>query len=50
MVIGGLIDTGMTIYLEEIYGLSALGASLVFLGLVAPSFMVSPRSLLLDIL
>ncbi|GAA5865619.1 hypothetical protein JCM3774_002073 [Rhodotorula dairenensis] len=41
-VVGALQDTGMTLYLEEEYGLSAFGAGLVFLGFVVPTLFVSP--------
>ncbi|BGP15368.1 hypothetical protein JCM10213v2_003336 [Rhodosporidiobolus nylandii] len=41
-IVGGLLDTGMTIYLESEYGLSSLGAGLVFLGVVVPTFFASP--------
>lgn len=34
-------DTGMTLNLENFYGLNSLGAGLVFLGLVIPTFFVS---------
>jgi len=39
-ILGGLLDTAMTIHLSEIYGLSSLGAGLVFLGAVVPTFIV----------
>lgn len=39
-VVGALQDTGMTLYLEEEYGLTAFGAGLVFLGFVVPTFFV----------
>ncbi|GAA5863358.1 hypothetical protein JCM3774_005264 [Rhodotorula dairenensis] len=41
-VVGALQDTGMTLYLEEEYGLTAFGAGLVFLGFVVPTFFASP--------
>lgn len=41
IIAGGLQDTGLTIYLEEEYGLSSFGAGLVFLGIVVPTFFVS---------
>ncbi|GAA5976189.1 hypothetical protein JCM11641_001076 [Rhodosporidiobolus odoratus] len=41
-IVGGLLDTGMTIYLENEYGLSSLGAGVVFLGVVVPTFFASP--------
>ncbi len=31
-----------TLYLEELYGLTALGAGLVFLSLIVPTFFASP--------
>lgn len=43
-ILGGLLDTAMTIHLSEIYGLSSLGAGLVFLGAVVPTFIGSPLS------
>ncbi|BGO98782.1 hypothetical protein JCM10021v2_002443 [Rhodotorula toruloides] len=42
IIAGGLQDTGLTIYLEEEYGLSSFGAGLVFLGIVVPTFFGSP--------
>lgn len=39
-VVGALQDTGMTLYLEEEYGLTAFGAGLVFLGFVLPTLVV----------
>ncbi|BGP24065.1 hypothetical protein JCM10295v2_002966 [Rhodotorula toruloides] len=42
IIAGGLQDTGLTIYLEETYGLSSFGAGLVFLGVVVPTFFGSP--------
>ncbi|GAA6036084.1 hypothetical protein JCM8097_006605 [Rhodosporidiobolus ruineniae] len=41
-IVGSALDTAMTIYLETKYGLSSLGAGLVFLGVVIPTFFVSP--------
>lgn len=41
IIAGGLQDTGLTIYLENEYGLSSFGAGLVFLGVVVPTFFVS---------
>lgn len=35
-----LTDTGMTLWLQQQYGLDALGAGLVFIGAVVPSFVV----------
>ncbi|GAA6020653.1 hypothetical protein JCM10207_007811 [Rhodosporidiobolus poonsookiae] len=43
-IVGGLFDAAMTIYLETEYALSSLGAGLVFLGVVAPTFVASPLS------
>jgi hypothetical protein len=37
---GGMLDTAMTIFLETQYGLNSLGAGLVFLGIVVPTFFV----------
>ncbi|BGO90957.1 hypothetical protein NBRC10512v2_003217 [Rhodotorula toruloides] len=42
IIAGGLQDTGLTIHLEEEYGLSSFGAGLVFLGIVVPTFFGSP--------
>ncbi|GAA5904707.1 MFS transporter [Sporobolomyces salmoneus] len=42
IVFGGLIDSAMTIYLSEEYGLNSLGAGLVYLGAVVPTFFGSP--------
>ncbi|GAA5882701.1 hypothetical protein JCM16303_006552 [Sporobolomyces ruberrimus] len=41
-ILGGLLDTAMTIHLSEVYGLNSLGAGLVFLGAVIPTFFGSP--------
>lgn len=41
-IVGALQDTGMTLYLEEEYGLTSFGAGLVFLGFVVPTFFASP--------
>jgi hypothetical protein len=48
VALGGILDTGMTLWLNQQYGLDALGAGLVFLGAVVPSIFVrlspfSPR-------
>ncbi|GAA5859798.1 hypothetical protein JCM8547_007033 [Rhodosporidiobolus lusitaniae] len=43
-IVGGMLDTGMTIYLENEYGLDSLGAGLVFLGTVVPTFFASPAA------
>ncbi|SCZ90569.1 BZ3500_MvSof-1268-A1-R1_Chr9g10882 [Microbotryum saponariae] len=42
ITLGGLLDTGMTLHLNDIYGLDSLGAGLVFIGLIVPSFVASP--------
>ncbi|KAK4048805.1 hypothetical protein OIV83_004571 [Microbotryomycetes sp. JL201] len=42
IAIGGLIESGMTLKLEEHYGLSSLGAGLAFIGLVVPTILASP--------
>lgn len=42
IVIGALLDTGMTLYLNERYGLNAEGAGLVFIASVVPAFIASP--------
>lgn len=39
-------DTGMTLYLNERYGLNAEGAGLTFIAIVAPAFIVRPLLLL----
>lgn len=41
-IVGALQDTGMTLYLEQEYGLTSFGAGLVFLGFVVPTFFASP--------
>ncbi|GAA5937151.1 MFS transporter [Sporobolomyces koalae] len=41
-ILGGLLDTAMTIHLSKLYGLNSLGAGLVFLGAVIPTFIGSP--------
>ncbi|GAA5908941.1 hypothetical protein JCM6882_004950 [Rhodosporidiobolus microsporus] len=41
-IFGSLLDTGMTLYLETTYHLTSLGAGLVFLGAVIPTFFASP--------
>ncbi|GAA5829780.1 hypothetical protein JCM11251_007876 [Rhodosporidiobolus azoricus] len=43
-IFGSLLDTGMTLYLETTYSLTSLGAGLVFLGAVIPTFFASPLS------
>lgn len=43
LALGGLIESGMTLRLEEHYGLNALGAGLVFIGLVVPTIIVRSR-------
>lgn len=45
IVFGGLLDSAMTIYLSNQYGLNSLGAGLVYLGAVVPTFFVSSRAL-----
>jgi hypothetical protein len=42
IVLGGLLDTGMVLWLQYEYGLDSLGSGLVFIGAVAPSFFVRP--------
>lgn len=42
LTFGGLLDTGLTLYLQEFYGLGSLGAGLVFLSLIIPTFFASP--------
>ncbi|KAI5475475.1 MFS multidrug transporter [Pseudohyphozyma bogoriensis] len=42
IVLGGTLDTALTLWLEHQYGLNSLGAGLVFLGAVVPSFVASP--------
>ncbi|GAA6018444.1 hypothetical protein JCM11491_007000 [Sporobolomyces phaffii] len=42
LILGGMLDTAMTIHLSEVYGLRSLGAGLVFLGAVIPTFFGSP--------
>ncbi|KAI5474614.1 hypothetical protein MNV49_002746 [Pseudohyphozyma bogoriensis] len=41
-VIGGTLDTGLTLWLENEYHLSSQGAGLVFLGAIVPIMFVSP--------
>ncbi|GAA5994605.1 MFS transporter [Rhodotorula paludigena] len=43
-IFGGLLDTSMTLRLEEAYGLDSMGAGLVFLAAVVPAFIGSPLS------
>ncbi|GAA5935477.1 hypothetical protein JCM1841_003906 [Sporobolomyces salmonicolor] len=43
-ILGGLLDTSMTLHLNNAYGLSSFGAGLVFIGAVAPTFIGSPLS------
>lgn len=40
VVAGGLCDTGLTLWVKQQYGLDSMGAGLVFLGIVVPSFFV----------
>ncbi|GAA6063016.1 hypothetical protein JCM10212_001795 [Sporobolomyces blumeae] len=42
LIVGALLDTAMTIHLNKVYGLNSLGAGLVFLGTVIPTFFGSP--------
>ncbi|KAM0748071.1 MFS general substrate transporter [Meredithblackwellia eburnea MCA 4105] len=42
IILGGVLDTGMTLWLQHQYGLSSLGAGLVFIAAVVPSFFASP--------
>ncbi|KAK4704865.1 hypothetical protein P7C70_g1339, partial [Phenoliferia sp. Uapishka_3] len=42
LVLGGMLDTGMTLWLQHQYSLSSLGAGLVFIAVVVPSFFASP--------
>ncbi|GAA5827163.1 hypothetical protein JCM3770_000341 [Rhodotorula araucariae] len=42
IVAGGLQETGLTLWVEEQYGLNSEGAGLVFLGVVVPTFFGSP--------
>ncbi|GAA5891616.1 hypothetical protein JCM5296_005485, partial [Sporobolomyces johnsonii] len=42
LILGGLLDTSMTLHLYDAYGLSSFGAGLVFIGAVAPTFIGSP--------
>ncbi|KAM0792095.1 hypothetical protein ACM66B_004799 [Microbotryomycetes sp. NB124-2] len=42
IAIGGLVESGMTLKLEDHYGLSSLGAGLAFIGLVVPTILASP--------
>lgn len=39
-IAGGLQDTALTLWVEQQYGLNSLGAGLVFLGIVVPTFFV----------
>ncbi|KAM0755934.1 MFS general substrate transporter [Meredithblackwellia eburnea MCA 4105] len=41
-VIGGLLETCMTLWLEQEYHLTSLGAGLVFIAIVVPPFFGSP--------
>ncbi|GAA5856359.1 hypothetical protein JCM9279_005738 [Rhodotorula babjevae] len=41
-IAGGLQDTALTLWVEQEYGLNSLGAGLVFLGVVVPTFFFSP--------
>ncbi|BGP39393.1 hypothetical protein JCM10449v2_003331 [Rhodotorula kratochvilovae] len=41
-IFGGLLDSSMTLKLEEAWGLDSMGAGLVFLGVVCPAFIGSP--------
>ncbi|GAA5925976.1 hypothetical protein JCM3775_005166 [Rhodotorula graminis] len=43
VVAGGLCDTGLTLWVKQQYGLDSMGAGLVFLGIVVPSFFISDR-------
>lgn len=40
IVIGGLMDSGLTLWVKQEYGLNSSGAGLVFLGVVIPTFFV----------
>ncbi|ORY87390.1 major facilitator superfamily domain-containing protein [Leucosporidium creatinivorum] len=42
ITLGGLLDSAMTLYLENQYGMNSLGAGLTFMGLVVPTLFVSP--------
>ncbi|GAA5906007.1 hypothetical protein JCM8208_006316 [Rhodotorula glutinis] len=42
VVAGGLCDTGLTLWVKQQYGLDSMGAGLVFLGIVVPSFFGAP--------
>lgn len=42
IVIGGLMDSGLTLWVKQEYGLNSSGAGLVFLGVVIPTFFVRP--------
>lgn len=43
-VVGGIYDTGMVLWLHHRFDLDSLGAGLVFLGAVLPSFIASPAA------
>lgn len=42
VTLGGLLDSGMTLNLEEVYGLNSLGAGLCFFALIIPTIFASP--------
>lgn len=42
IVLGGTLDVGMVLWLEHQYRLSSLGAGLVFIGAIVPSFFAGP--------
>jgi Na+/melibiose symporter-like transporter len=44
ITLGGLLDSAMTLYLEDTYGMNSLGAGLTFMGLVVPTLFVSPMA------
>lgn len=42
ITLGGLLDTSMTLYGQEFYGLSTMGVGLIFLSAIVPTIFVSP--------
>lgn len=42
VTLGGLLDSGMTLNLEYVYGLNSLGAGLCFFALIIPTIFASP--------
>lgn len=42
IILGGALDVGMVLWLEHQYKLSSLGAGLVFIGAIVPTFVAAP--------